>query len=73
MNFNNADVQAGLSALPEYVTLLTESQLGLLVERLSDERYSYLLEVLVLVYLLYLLLPYCTVLGYISSCFYESC
>jgi hypothetical protein len=42
---DHADVQAGLSALPDYVTHLTETQLGILIERLSDSRYCHLLEV----------------------------
>jgi hypothetical protein len=42
---DHADVQAGLSALPDYVTHLTETQLGILIERLSDSRFCHLLEV----------------------------
>ena len=40
------DIQAGLSALPDYVTSLSETELGILVERLSQPEYRHLLEVL---------------------------
>jgi hypothetical protein len=46
----DADVIAGLSFMPEYITLLTEEQLGVLIERLSDPQNMHLLQVLALLY-----------------------
>ncbi len=39
------DIQAGLSSLPSYVRHLSERELGILVEKLSEPRYNYLLQV----------------------------